>query len=70
MVIRAMTLRLDEDQADDVETVAKVDGLPVADVIRAAVAAHVAARRADPAFRASLRRHLAKGYRLLGDDDG
>lgn len=68
MVARAMTLRLDDDIADDLATVAAVDGKPMADVVRQAVSEHLAARRADPAFRAALRAHIGRVRRLLGDD--
>lgn len=63
-----MTIRLEADQADDLATVAAVDGKPVSEIVRAAVADHVAARRADPKFRAALREHIARVRRLLGDE--
>jgi predicted transcriptional regulator len=65
-----MSIRLDGDLADDLETVAAVDGKPMADVIRQAVADHVTARRADPGFKAALRVRMGKLRQLLGDDDG
>jgi len=64
-----MSIRLDDDLADDLETVAAVDGKPMADVIRQAVADHVAARRGDPGFRARLRARLTRQQRLLGADN-
>jgi len=63
-----MSIRLDADLAEDLATVAAVDGKPLVEVIRLAVAEHVAARKADPRFRASLREHLARMRRMLGDE--
>jgi predicted transcriptional regulator len=63
-----MTIRLDPDLADDLTTVAAVDGKPVVEVIRIAVAEHVAARQADPKFRAALREYIGRARRLLGDE--
>jgi len=63
-----MTIRLDPDLADDLATVCAVDGKTAADVIRSAVTEHVAARRADPRFRAALREYIGRARRLLGDD--
>lgn len=68
MAAHAMTIRLDPDLADDLATVAAVDGRPVVEVIRQAVADHVAARKADPRFRTALREHVARMRRLLGDE--
>lgn len=63
-----MTVRLDDDLAGDLATVAAVDGKPASEVIRAAVAAYVRQRKADPAFRSALRRHIGKAQRLLEGD--
>ena len=63
-----MTIRLDEDLAEDLATVAAVDGKPVVEVVRRAIADHVTARKADPLFRSALRDHIGKARRLLGDD--
>ena len=65
-----MSIRLDDDLADDLETVAAVDGKPMADVIRQAITEHVSARRADPGFKAALRKRVGKLRQMLGDDDG
>jgi len=63
-----MSIRLDGDLAEDLATVAAVDGRPLVEVIRLAVAEHVTARKADPRFRASLREHLTRMRRMLGDE--
>lgn len=60
-----MTVRLPDDQATELETVAAVDGLPVAEVIRVAVAAHIENRKRDPQFQASLRARIERDRRLL-----
>lgn len=62
---RAMTLRLDAGLAEDLAAVAAVDGLPVSDAVRAAVAAYVGQRKADAAFRRALREYVARVERLV-----
>jgi hypothetical protein len=47
MSIKATSLRLDQDLADELAVVARVEGRTVSDVIRAAVETHLAKRRAD-----------------------
>lgn len=68
MAPHAMTIRLDPGVAEDLSTVAAVDGQTVSDAVRQAVSDYVAARKADPRFRASLREHLARMRRMLGDE--
>lgn len=53
---KAMTLRLDVDQAAVLEMVATVDGQPMSAVLRAAILEHIQTRRADPEFQQRLRR--------------
>jgi predicted transcriptional regulator len=62
---KAMTIRLSEDQADALETVATVENRPVSEIIRAAIAEHVESRTKDPAFQVSLRERINKAERLL-----
>ena len=45
-----MTLRLPEAQAQALETVAEVEGLPVVEVVRLAIAEYIDGRRRDPSF--------------------
>lgn len=68
MNTRAMTIRLDDGLAEDLATVAAVDGQPVVEVVRQAIADRVTARKADPRFRSALREHIGKARRLLGED--
>jgi predicted transcriptional regulator len=62
---KAMTVRLSEDQAHALETVASVENMPVSDIIRAAIDTHIQARRRDPKFQAGLKDRISKARRLL-----
>ena len=62
---RAFTVRLPEEQAADLEAVAQVDGLSVAEEIRDAIADRVAQRRADKAFQSRLREAIEQNRRAL-----
>ena len=63
--IRSMTLRIDENLADRVRTIAEVEETTVSDVIRDALAEHVERRRRDPEFQAMLKRSLRRHEELL-----
>lgn len=60
-----MTIRLSEDQALALETVANVEDRPISEVIRAAIAEHLENRTQDPAFQKSLRERIHRAERLL-----
>jgi len=62
---KAMTVRLTEEQAQALETVASVENLPVSDVIRAAIATHIESRRRDPDFQAGLKGRISQARKLL-----
>ena len=62
---KAMTIRLSEEQADALETVARVENRPLSEVIRAAIAEHVESRSKDPAFQRSLKDRIRRAERLL-----
>lgn len=62
---KAMTVRLSEDQADALETLATVENRPVSEIIRAAIAQHVESRTRDPAFQVSLRERITRAERFL-----
>lgn len=64
---KAMTVRLSTDQAEELETVATVEDRAVSDVIRAAIAEHIASRRRDPAFQAGLKKRIDRAKKLLDD---
>ena len=62
---KAITVRLDADQAADIEVVAAADGVSVAEEIRRAVADRIDARRGDPAFQERIRSIIEQNQRVL-----
>jgi predicted DNA-binding protein len=62
---KAMTLRLQPDQARALEAVAQVNGVTVAEEVRAAIQERIDALRADPDFQARLREHLERNQEIL-----
>jgi len=63
--VKAMTIRLSADQAEALDTVATVEGRPIAEVIRAAITAHIANRRKDQDFQDGLKDRIERAKRLL-----
>ena len=63
-----MTIRLSADQADELNVVAAVDGQPVSEVIRAAIAGHIEERKQDDVFQDSLRQRIDRAQRMLPSD--
>ena len=66
---KAMTIRLSAEQAEDLATVAAVDGQPVSQVIRAAIDDHIEGRKRDAGFRNGLRQRIGRSQRMLQSDD-
>ncbi len=64
-----MTIRLSAEQAEELETVAAVDGQPISEVIRAAIGEHVAERKRDAEFQHSLRQRIERSQRMLSQSD-
>jgi len=62
---KAMTVRLQKEQARDLAKVAEVDGMTVADAIRTAIDEHIEARRQDDAFMERLRRSIEENRDIL-----
>ena len=62
---RGFTVRLDEEQAAELEAVAKAAGAPVAEEIRQAITARIAERRQDAEFRVRLRRSIEDNQKIL-----
>jgi hypothetical protein len=62
---KAMTLRLDEAQAKELEAVARIDEVPVAEAVREAITTHIAARRRDHAFQERLARRMDQDREIL-----
>ena len=63
--MKNMTLRLDEELAENVQAIAEVEESTVSDVIRSAISEHVDRRRADPSFQKLLKRNLERHAQLL-----
>ncbi len=62
---KGFTVRLDDDQAEELEAIAKVDGLPVAEEIRQAIGDLIAERRQDVEFRKRLRQSIKDNQKIL-----
>lgn len=60
-----LTLRLDDDQARELEAIARIDDVPLSGAIRAAIAAHVAARREDREFQKRLAKTMQEDREIL-----
>jgi predicted DNA-binding protein len=60
-----MTIRLAPEQAEQLETVAAVEGRPVSEVVRSAIAGHIEERRGDRDFQDGLRARLERAQRLM-----
>lgn len=65
-----MTIRLSEEQAEALETVANVEQRAVSDVIRAAISEHIETRRKDPNFQEDLKARLTRARKLLARQSG
>ena len=60
-----MTLRLTNEVAADLEAIARVENVPVAEEVRVAIGRHIEERRKDVAFQARLRASLARNQEIL-----
>jgi predicted transcriptional regulator len=65
MMPKGFTVRLDDDQAAELEAIAKVDGVSVAEEIRQAITVQIAERRKDDEFRARLRQSIQDNQKVL-----
>ena len=63
--LKTMTIRLSADQAEELNTIAAVDGQPVSQVIRQAIAGHIEERKRDDVFQDSLRQRIERAERML-----
>lgn len=61
-----MTVRLSPEQAEELEMVAAVDGQPISEIIRSAVAEHIEARKHDSQFQDGLRDRIARAQKMIG----
>jgi predicted DNA-binding protein len=55
MNVKATSLRLAAELADELAAVARADGMTISDAVREAVGKHIAERRADPDFQERLK---------------
>jgi predicted DNA-binding protein len=62
---KAMTIRLEAEQAEQLETVAAVEGRPVSEVIRTAIAGHISQRSEDRDFQDGLRARIERAQRMM-----
>jgi predicted transcriptional regulator len=62
---KTMTLRLTDEQARDLEALARVDDVPVSEAVRQAIDERIRARREDKDFQARLRRLLEENRQAL-----
>jgi len=62
---KAMTVRVDTETAEQLEAVAQVEGVPVAEVIREALSRHIEERRNDAEFQERLRASIERNKTTL-----
>jgi predicted transcriptional regulator len=62
---KAMTVRLDPEQAAELEAIAEVNGGPVSEEIRRAIAEHIEAKRKDKGFQARLKDSIERHREIL-----
>lgn len=66
--VRAMSLRLPEDLAKELDLVCAVDDVAVVEAVRVAIGDYIAKRRQSPHFQLSLREYIARVQQLAADD--
>ena len=64
---KALTIRLSADQAEQLETVARIDDQPISEVIRAAINEHIEKRKRDRRFKDGLRERIERAQLMLRD---
>jgi predicted transcriptional regulator len=62
---KAMTVRLDSEKAAELEAVAEVNGAPVSEEIRRAIAEYIEAKRQDEEFQARLKASIERHREIL-----
>jgi hypothetical protein len=65
MSIKITTLRLDEELATELKAVARAEGVPVSEAVRAAIYQYITACRADPGFQARFQKQLEEEREAL-----
>lgn len=62
---KAMTVRLDPEQAEDLEAIAAAEGTPVSEEVRKAISRHIAEKKKDKEFQARLKRIVERNKAIL-----
>ena len=62
---KAMTLRLTDEQAAELEAIARIENVPISEEVRRALTEHIAARRRDKAFQRRLKASIARNQEIL-----
>jgi hypothetical protein len=62
---RAMTLRLASEQAEQLERVADIENMPIAEAVRQAISAYIDERRRDPQFQERLKQIIERDREIL-----
>jgi Arc/MetJ-type ribon-helix-helix transcriptional regulator len=65
MKTKVTTLRLPEDQAAELGAVARADGVPVSEIVRAAVYQFITARRSETDFKKRLKERIEEDREVL-----
>lgn len=63
--VKATSLRLSEDLAAELHAVARADGVPISEAVRAAISKHIAERRANEDFQGRLRKLMEEDQEVL-----
>lgn len=63
--MKNMTLRLPVNQADELEAVARAEGMTVSDAVREAITEHIDRKRKDKAFRERLKAVMERDREIL-----
>jgi predicted DNA-binding protein len=62
---KVTTIRQSTEQANELEFLARVDGVPVSESIRLAIAEHIENRRNDPDFQLRLKNRIEEDQNIL-----
>jgi len=62
---KSMTLRLNDEQAAELEAIARVENVPISEEVRIALAEHIERRRRDRAFQARLKASIKRNQEIL-----
>jgi antitoxin component of RelBE/YafQ-DinJ toxin-antitoxin module len=65
MSLKITSLRLDEELATELKAVARAEGVPVSEAIRAALYQYITTCRADPGFQARFQKQLEEEREAL-----